>query len=88
MDRDNVKQARDRNGRRALKTQAEVAEHIRTCARCERLFLVAYEASADQWEQDHPAPSRHLWVHPSEVWLITRELLREFRECSNWPKEV
>lgn len=65
-------------GRQLLKIQAQAAEHIRGCSRCERLFLVAFEATAEQLDQ---APTLH-----SEVWLLTRELLREFRQCSDWPR--
>jgi hypothetical protein len=76
---DGLKRVRDRYGRWALKAQAEAAEHIRTCPRCERLFLVAYEATVDQMK---------VMVFPSKVWLITMELLPEFRQCSSWPKDI
>ena len=65
-------------GRQLLNAQAQAAEHIRSCSRCQRLFLVAFEAAAEQLDQ---AATIH-----SEVWLLTRELLREFRQCSDWPR--
>ncbi len=52
---DRLKQVRNRVGRGMLKSLAVSVEHIRTCPRCERLFLVAYEASADQSEENRPA---------------------------------
>ena len=38
--------------RQALKSHAEAAEHIRDCARCERLFITAYEVELEQNEQE------------------------------------
>ena len=63
------------------KSLAMSVEHIRTCPRCERLFLVAYEASVDQSEENRPAV-----VAFTDVWLIIKEQLREFRQCADWPK--
>jgi hypothetical protein len=64
-----------------LKTLSISVEHIRTCPRCERLFLVAYEESADRLREDPP-----VIVVPTDVWLIIKEQLREFRQCVDWPK--
>ena len=78
---DQLKQVRNRIGRGMLKSLAVSVEHIRTCPRCERLFLVAYEASADQSEENRPAVAA-----PTDVWIIIKEQLREFRQCADWPK--
>src|SRR5271156_7204278 len=72
---------RNQIGRWVLRQLAEASEHIRTCPRCERLFLVAYEASADQSEENRPAVAAS-----TDVWLIIKEQLREFRQCADWPK--
>lgn len=77
---DRLKLVRNRIGRGMLKSLAVSVEHIRTCPRCERLFLVAYEASADQSEENRPALAA-----PTDVWLIIKEQLREFRQCESWP---
>jgi hypothetical protein len=83
-----LKRHRDRLGRLALKGQAEAAEHIRICPRCERLFLVAYEASADRLGGLYPNLPRALAIPSTDVWLITKDLLREFRQCQGWPKGI
>jgi hypothetical protein len=85
---DVLKQARYRYGRWALKTLSESAEHIRTCPRCERLFLVAYEASAEQLGGIDPDSPKMITISSTDVWLITKELLHEFRQCEGWPTEV
>jgi len=85
---DVLKQARMRFGRSALKTLAESVEHIRACPRCERLFLVAYEASAEQRGGIDPDSPKMITVSSTDVWLITKELLHDFRQCAGWPKEV
>lgn len=85
---DVLKQARNRFGRSALKTLAESVEHIRACPRCERLFLVAYEASAEQSGGMDPDSPKMIMVSSRDVWLIIKELLHEFRQCKGWPKEV
>jgi hypothetical protein len=88
MAKDRLKEARYVCGRETLNAQALVAAHIRTCSRCERLFLVAFEAHVEQWEKadgligGRPAVS----IDPAEVWLITKELLPEFRQCTDWPQ--
>jgi len=38
--------------RQALKSHVEAAEHIRDCARCERLFITAYEVKLEQNEHE------------------------------------
>ena len=81
-----LKQVRDQVARLALKTQAEAAQHIYTCPRCERLFLIAYDAHADQFGETHGTPYPIVDMHPADVWRLTRELLPEFRPCTNWPK--
>jgi hypothetical protein len=88
MTDDVLKQARNRFGRSALKALADSADHIRTCPRCERLFLVAYEASADQLDRMNPNLPKAILVSPTDVWLIVKELLPEFRQCVDWPIEV
>ena len=85
---DALKQARNRYGRLALKALSESVEHIRNCPRCERLFLVAYEASADQLGESNPDFPKLFIISPTDVWLIIKELLHEFRQCAGWPKEV
>jgi hypothetical protein len=85
---DVLKEARKRYGRFALKTLAESVEHIRACPRCERLFLVAYEASEEQSGGIDPDSPKMITVSSTDVWLITKELLHEFRQCAGWPKEV
>jgi hypothetical protein len=85
---DVLKQARNRFGRSALKALSESADHIRTCPRCEKLFLGAYEASADQLDRINPHLPKAMFVSPTDVWLIVRELLHEFRQCAGWPIEV
>lgn len=78
---DHLKRLRNQYGRRLLRVLAESVEHICNCPRCERLFLVAYEASADRLREDPP-----VIVVPTDVWLIIKEQLREFRQCADWPK--
>ena len=85
---DILNQARKRFGRFALKTLSESVEHIRACPRCERLFLVAYEASAEQLGGTNPDSPKMITVSSTDVWLITKELLHEFRQCAGWPTEV
>lgn len=84
---DVLKQARKRYGRFALKTLAESVEHIRACPRCERLFLVAYEPTAELGGID-PDSLKMITVSSTDVWLIIKELLHGFRQCAGWPKEV
>jgi predicted urease superfamily metal-dependent hydrolase len=88
MAEDRLKQARYVCGRETLKAQALAAQHILTCPRGQRLFLVAYEAHVEQWEKANPLIGGRpaLGLNPAEVWLITKELLREFRQCTDWPK--
>ena len=78
---DQLRRMRNLYGRLVLKRLAESAEHIRNCPRCERLFLIAYEASADQLKENPPA-----LLVPTDVWLIIKEQVREFRQCAGWPK--
>ncbi len=78
---DHLKRVRNMYGRGILKSLAVSLENIRTCPRCERLFLVAYEASADQSEDNLPAVAAS-----TDVWLIIKEQLRDFRQCTDWPK--
>ncbi len=85
---DVLKKARNRFGRAALNTLVESVNHIRTCPRCERLFLVAYEASAEQLGGIDPDSAKMITVSSTGVWLITKDLLHEFRQCAGWPKEV
>ena len=76
-------------GRLMLNSLAVSVEHIRTCPRCERLFLVAFEASADQLEENAPAPlaaTTDAWSPIPDVWSLIKEQLREFRQCAGWPK--
>jgi hypothetical protein len=88
MAEDVLKGARNRFGRQALKALSDSADHIRTCPRCERLFLIAYEANADQFGSIYPQLPKAMIVSSTEVWLIVKELLPEFRQCVDWPIEV
>jgi hypothetical protein len=88
MGEDRLRQARYVCGRETLKAQVLAAEHIRTCRRCERVFLIGFEAHVEQWEKAKGLIGGRpvLNIDPAEVWVITKELLREFRECPDWPQ--
>ena len=88
MANDVLKQVRNRFGRSALKALSESVNHVRTCPRCERLFLVAFEAGADESDRINPNLPKAMLLSPAYVWLIVKELLPEFRQCVDWPIEV
>jgi len=52
------------------------------------LFLVAYEASADESDRINPNLPKAMLLSRTYVWLIVKELLPEFRQCVDWPIEV
>ncbi|MGA6969996.1 MAG: hypothetical protein WBY93_00080 [Candidatus Binatus sp.] len=88
MAEDVLKGLRNRFGREAPQPLSESVNHVRTCSRCERLFLVAYEASADESDRINPNLPKAMLLSAKYVWLIVKELLPEFRQCVDWPIEV
>jgi hypothetical protein len=70
-------------GRILLKAQVQAAEHIRDCPRCERLFLVAFEAADSEWIE-----LNQVKTGASDGWAIIKELLPEFRQCGGWPPGI
>lgn len=59
----------------ALKAQTKAAQHMEACARCQRLFLSALKASAEE----DPMFLRE------GAFGITVKIIRELRDCSEWP---
>ena len=87
MVEDRLKHARDVCGRELLKAQSQAAQHISTCPRCEKIFLIAHGSHIEQLDRVNPVSRAFpaIGLHPAEVWLITKELLCEFRQCTDWP---
>jgi len=88
MDNDEFKKiARLKSARWALNALAEAAQHIRTCNRCERIFLTAYDAYTERLAEGERANSEMQYaMHPSDVWSMTKEILVDLRQCESWPK--
>jgi hypothetical protein len=63
----------------ALKAQTKAAQHLETCERCRRLFIVAVEESAED-----EASLLHS-LGEGGVFGLTAKVIRELRTCPEWP---
>ena len=64
---------------RALKEQTKAAQHLETCPRCRRLFISAFETSAeDEMSLLHS-------FGEGGTFELTAKIIRELRTCPEWP---
>jgi len=74
------------NTRRAAALDAQVvaATHIRDCARCSRIFGVAYDEAGKHVNIDASGALAFVRAVPN-VFRVTADIWLELRSCPNWP---
>jgi hypothetical protein len=63
----------------ALKAQSKAAQHLESCERCRRLFISAYDESAED------EASLFHSLGEGGVFGLTAKIIRELRTCPEWP---
>ncbi len=67
----------------ALNAQVVAAEHVRDCDRCRHLFEVAYDEAA----LSETVVYSEMVLGPNPFFVVT-QIMRELRQCHDWPKSI
>ena len=71
----------DPRKRRALEHMVAIAEHMRDCARCRRVYGVAFDSALEAHGEAYAN------IYLAFPFAALQHCFRELRECENWPKE-
>jgi hypothetical protein len=69
---------------KALTAQVAAAEHIRDCDRCRHLFGIAYDETNQAENRALNFPEK--WGGAPSPLNVSVQILRELRDCPDWPK--
>jgi len=72
----------DPRTRRAVDHMVAIAEHIRDCGGCRRVYAVAFDSVLEAHGEAYAN------VYLAFPFAALQHCVRELRECENWPEEL